>query len=77
MSGGKGCGVCKIAKLLAGLGALNWGLIAGFNVNLVGKLLGEATGAARIAYILIGIAGLLQLLSFAKVCPCSKGSCSS
>lgn len=77
MSGGGGCcAVCKIAKLLAGIGALNWGLVALFQLDLVARLLGEMSGASKVVYILIGVAGLLTLLSFAKVCPCCKqGSC--
>ena len=73
--GGSCCTVCKIAKLLAGIGALNWGLIALFQLDLVDRLLGSMPAAAHIVYILVGIAGLLTLLSFFKVCPCQKGGC--
>ena len=39
-------------------------------------LLGMGTGAAKAAYIIIGIAALLALLSLAKLCPCQRsGSC--
>jgi len=77
MTGGKGCGVCKIIGLLAGLGALNWGLYGLFQVDLVARALGEMTGAAKAVYALIGVAGLLKLVSLVRCCPCSKGSCES
>ena len=80
MSGGKSCcGVCKIVGLLVGIGALNWGLVAFFQVDLVQKLLGTMPGAAKVVYGLIGIAGLIKLISFVKACPCCQkdGGCSS
>lgn len=75
MTGGKYCAVCKIVGLLVGLGALNWGLVGIFQVDLVAKLLGEMSGPARAVYGLIGIAGVLKLVSLVKCCPCQKGSC--
>ncbi|MBI2093951.1 MAG: DUF378 domain-containing protein [Candidatus Omnitrophica bacterium] len=77
MSGGKGCcGGCKVVGLLVGLGALNWGVIALAQVDLVAKLFGEMTTMTRVIYGIIGLAGLLKLVSFVKCCPCNKeGSC--
>ncbi len=76
MTGGKGCcGICKLVGLLVGIGALNWGLVGIFQLNLVAKLLGDMTPPARIVYGLIGIAGLLKLVSLVKCCPCQSGSC--
>ena len=75
MTSGKGCGICKIVGLLAGLGALNWGLYGIFNIDLVARLLGEMTAGAKVVYGLIGIAGLIALISLVKCCPCSGGSC--
>lgn len=75
MTGGKSCVVCKIVGVLVGLGALNWGLVALFQLDLVAKLLGDMTGAAKAVYILIGIAGLVKLISLVRCCPCQKGSC--
>ena len=77
MAGDKGCGVCKIVGLLVGIGALNWGLVGIFQIDLVEKLLGTMTGPARAVYGLIGVAGLLKLISLVKCCPCGKGSCST
>ncbi|MBI2495445.1 MAG: DUF378 domain-containing protein [Candidatus Omnitrophica bacterium] len=67
--------MCKVVGLLAGIGALNWGLVGIFGIDLVEQLLGEMTGPARVVYGLIGIAGLLALLSLVKCCPCKKGTC--
>lgn len=75
MTGGKCCGVCKIVGLLVGIGALNWGLVGLFQVDLVARLLGTMTTPARIVYGLIGIAGVIKLVSLVKCCPCSKETC--
>ena len=72
MTGGKDCTVCKVVGLLVGLGALNWGLVGIFQVDLVEKLLGAMTGPAKLVYALIGVAGVLKLASLAKACPCQK-----
>lgn len=72
---GATCAVCKVVTLLAGLGALNWGLLALFQLDLVERALGMGT-AAKAAYIVIGVAGVLALLSLAKLCPCQRsGTC--
>ena len=75
MTGGKSCGVCKLVGLLVGLGALNWGLVAFFHLNLVERLLGDMTTGAKVVYGLIGLAGVLKLISLVKCCPCNKDSC--
>ena len=77
MAGDKTCGICKIVGLLVGVGALNWGLVGLFQIDLVAKALGVMTTPARVVYTVIGIAGLLKLLSLCKACPCQKGSCAS
>ncbi len=70
----KDCFGCKIACLLVTLGALNWGLVGFFGIDLVAKFLGDMTTISRIVYGLIGIAGLLKLVSLFKACPmCKKG----
>ena len=76
MTAGKSCGVCKIVGFLVAIGAINWGLAGIFHVDLVAKLLGEMTGPARVVYGIIGVAGVLKLLSCFKCCPCQRdGSC--
>lgn len=81
MSGKSCCAVCNVVGVLVGIGALNWGLVGIFNVDLVAMLLGMGM-AAKAVYAVIGIAGLLKLVSFVKPCPCCNkasagGSCSS
>ena len=74
MTGGKDCGVCKLVGLLVGLGALNWGLVGAFQLDLVARLLGDMSLGARIVYSVIGLAGILKLISLVKCCPCDKES---
>ncbi len=48
----------KIALALIVIGALNWGLIAIFNFDLVAAIFGDMTVLARIVYGLVGLSGL-------------------
>lgn len=48
----------KIALILIIIGAINWGLIGIFKLNLVELIFGDMTLLARIIYILVGISGL-------------------
>jgi uncharacterized membrane protein YuzA (DUF378 family) len=68
----KRCVICKLAALLGGLGALNWGLVALFNFNLVDTVLGQGTTVSKVVYVVVGVAGLLVLLSLLNLCPCTK-----
>jgi uncharacterized membrane protein YuzA (DUF378 family) len=77
MTGAKGCAICKIVGVLVGVGALNWGLVALFNLDLVARIFGAMPMVAKGIYILIGLAGLLKLISLVKSCPCTGGGCSS
>ena len=45
------------------IGALNWGLIGFFNLNLVALLFGSMCWLSRIIYALVGLCGL-YLFSF-------------
>ena len=65
------CPVCKIVMILAGFGALNWGVVAAIHMDFVAKAFG-ASHITRIIYGLIGIAGLITLISVIKPCPCGK-----
>ena len=58
--------------LLAGIGAINWLLVAFFNVNLVTKILGDMTTPAKAVYALIGASGILLILAIVKDCPKCK-----
>ncbi len=77
MKGDKKCGICKLVTLLAGLGALNWGLVGIFHKDLVARFLGDMTTGARVVYVVIGVAGLIKLITLVKCCPCKGGSCES
>ena len=56
----------KICLYLTILGAINWGLIGMFNLNLVDFLFGSGSLLARIIYIVIGICGLLNVALLMK-----------
>lgn len=67
------CLLCKTVGVLVIIGALNWGLVGGFQFNLVTRFVGDMTTASRVIYSLVGIAGLLKLITVFKGCPaCSK-----
>lgn len=48
----------KVAIILVLVGALNWGLIGAFRINLVEKLLGKGSALAMGVYVLVGLAAL-------------------
>ena len=48
----------KIAMLLVIVGALNWGLIGGLNLNVVEKLTGNNASVTKLVYILVGVAAI-------------------
>jgi uncharacterized membrane protein YuzA (DUF378 family) len=49
-----------ISGTLAAIGAINWGLVGLFDVNLVQKLFGTMPHIEKITYILVGVAGLVS-----------------
>lgn len=81
MTGSKCCPICKLVGLLVIIGALNWGAIGVMNVNYVEKLLGAYPTALKVVYVLVGLAGLVKLITCIKPCPCccgkDSGSCST
>ena len=56
--------IAGIASLLVLLGALNWGLIGFFDIDMVVKLFGAHTLATKITYDLIGISAVFALLGY-------------
>ena len=68
----KKCPICKVVALLAGIGAVNWGLVAFLNIDLVSKLLGPMTLPAKVVYGLVAVSGVLTLVSIVKQCPCGS-----
>ncbi len=67
------CG--KAAKVVAIVGALNWGLVGAFNFNLVHAIFGSVLWLERLVYVVVGIAGVVLAVKMAK--SCSSGSCGS
>ncbi|MDY3249237.1 MAG: DUF378 domain-containing protein [Candidatus Choladocola sp.] len=55
------------ALTLVIIGAVNWGLIGFFRLDLVNLLFGNMTWIARIIYSLIGISGLYLLSLYGRV----------
>lgn len=52
----------RLALILTIIGAINWGLIGFFQIDLVASIFeGQNTTPARIIYGLVGVAGLLNL----------------
>ena len=51
----------KAALVLTIIGAINWGLIGIFDFNLVSFIFGDGSALARIVYILVGIAGIINI----------------
>lgn len=49
----------NLAWFLVTLGAINWGLVGLFDINLVSMLLKSWPMAEKAVYILIGVSGLL------------------
>ena len=48
----------KISLILIIIGAINWGLIGIFKLDLVAMIFGDMTVLSRIVYGLVGISGL-------------------
>lgn len=51
----------RICLVIAAIGCLNWGLLGIFNFNLVEFLFGNATIITRIVYIIVAVAGIIDL----------------
>ena len=66
------CVLCKVVGVIAIIGALNWGMIAVSNTNVVENILGVGTAATRVVYGLVGLSGLALFVSFFTVCPACR-----
>ncbi len=66
------CLICNIVTALVVIGALNWGLVGFFDMNLVTRFAGEMTTTTKAIYGAIGIAGIMKLISCFKDCPACK-----
>lgn len=56
-----------IALVLVIIGALNWGLVGFFGLDLVKAIFGDMSLLSRIIYALVGLSGLYMLvMAFSK-----------
>lgn len=62
-----GKGFDYTALTLVIVGAINWGLIGIFKLDLVNLLFGNMSWISRIIYILVGLAGLYVLSLYGRV----------
>jgi hypothetical protein len=56
-----------IAAVLVVVGGLNWGLVGGFNFDLVASLFGNASVLSRIVYGLVGVSAAYQALGWKQI----------
>ena len=56
-----------IALILVIVGALNWGLVGLFSVDLVATLFGAMSVVSRVVYTLVGLSGVLLALTSLKI----------
>lgn len=64
----KMCGLHKVAWILVIVGALNWGLVGAFRIDLVMWIFGSWPTLVRVIYVLVGLSALFMFM---------KGSCKS
>lgn len=51
-----------VALVLVVVGAVNWGLVGLFDLDLVAALFGVGSTLSRILYVVVGLAGLYSLI---------------
>jgi uncharacterized membrane protein YuzA (DUF378 family) len=51
-----------VCFILVIFGALNWGMVGVFGIDVVARLFGPGNIGAKIVYILIGAAGIIMLI---------------
>jgi uncharacterized membrane protein YuzA (DUF378 family) len=51
------------AYILTLVGALNWGLVGLFGVDLVASIFGDMTVVSRILYVLVGVSAIITALT--------------
>ena len=63
---GRMCNVHKLAWVLVLIGAINWGIVGVFQLDLVARLFGAWPMLLRVVYALVGLSAIAMLL---------KGNC--
>lgn len=62
-----------VAFVLVVVGAVNWGLVALADVNVVDMVLGAGSTLAKLVYVLVGVSGVWLFVSHKGDCKvCSK-----
>lgn len=61
-----------VTWILVIVGALNWGLVGLFDMNVVEAILGTGT-LTMVVYILVGVSALVEIFSHGKNCRRCKG----
>ncbi|MBT4857460.1 DUF378 domain-containing protein [Candidatus Uhrbacteria bacterium] len=57
-----------VAKWLLALGGINWGLVGGFEWNLVEAIFGTWPWLVALIYILVGLSGVWLAVEMLKGC---------
>ena len=61
-----------IALILVVVGAVNWGLVGLFELDLVATIFGAMSIVSKVVYIVVGVAGVYMLISALMKCPKAK-----
>lgn len=70
----------KTAYVLVIIGALNWGLVGLFSIDLINMIFDSSSMIARLIYTVVGLSGLYMIISlYMHTCShnCSSCSCDS
>jgi len=75
MTGSKLCQICRFATLLAGIGAVNWGLVGIVQKDIFGQVevLDDMSMLVKMLYVLFGLAGFVSILAIAGHCSVCAG----
>ena len=55
-----------ITIILVIVGAINWGLVGALDIDLVDVIFGSISWLARAVYVIVGLAGILELVNLFK-----------
>lgn len=61
-------GLDYTALTIAIIGAINWGLIGFFKLDLVAFLFGDMSWLSRIIYAIVGLCGLYIISLYGRIC---------
>lgn len=56
-----------LAAILLVVGGLNWGLVGGFDFDLVAALFGDGSALSRVVYVVVGLAAVYQALQWKAI----------